>query len=376
MTEASRRERTAIRDKDKTKRPESEGKSLRRRMSNVVSSITGIGKETQIPQVETPWRIQEAPSAWAVSDDGATLYHMRKGHDVGVLDTVLTKGVTKISFKLIASHNNKGHNIFLGVLDADAPREPPSLGPEKQKRLSSRTGTPGKGGEAWAYHPYDGFLYYTPDVYARGTRAITDSHQELPHMRGETAGQILHLHIDMDKRQLSMSVNDLTPVDISVKLPRAVSPYVLCDWRDDAIEVLGSNVQRVFRQPAHRCSDVKTGKSGKGLLTQRAQALRGGRKPSSGSNGPMNGLGGLEQDQGNAVETDTFLKVDRTPADSSTEALHLEVAIGALLAVHMNDVNAIARALPGFSLGDDPSADLMVKELLRVRKKLDPSLDA
>jgi len=386
MGENSRKEsRNSKKDRNKDGK---EGKTLRRRMSNLASSVLpGASREQlPLPSIETPWAIEESVDAWALSDDGGTLYHMRKGHDICIADIVLKEGVTKVSFKITASHNNKGHNMYLGVLDAGVEREAPVVPPEKQRRLASaRLGTPGKAGQAWGYHPYDGFLYYSSDAYQRGYRATTDSSSELPHMRGESAGQTLNMEIDMNNKRLRMGVNTMTLVDMGITLPSSVSPYVFLDWREDAVEIMGSIIPSAPRVPMHRYVEAKQGRSGKGLLTARAQALKGSTRKAS--KDFSNGSGRVEPlasapASSKATDMNSYITPSK-PYDANpmkglegSESMHLEVAIGALLAIHMSDVNIIARALPGFSLGEDPSADLMMKELLRVRRKLDPSLEA
>ena len=322
--------------------------------------------------VDTPWLIQEAHGAWSLSDDGATIYHERKGHDIGLPGIVLKTGVTKLSFKVTASHNNKGHNLFIGVMDADAPRTPPPLpeptanqterAPGATNRTAPTLGA-GKGGAAWGYHPYDGMIYYTPDAYQRGVKGAVEKEgqvmRELPHMRGDAEGQILHVVVDMDNKKLLMAVNTDEPVDVGITLPVSVQPYVFFDWREDAVELLGNVVPLVLRQPSRR---HMAGKS----TARQARTARA--KPKAGMSTDRRVSKGEEK---------APLKPPAADARTFTVEQHLELALAALMAVHKSDSLALNNGIPGFSLGENPSRNLMLKELERCATDLQsPSADA
>ena len=345
-------------------------------LHNIADVVTGHHKEAPAEAVDTPWRIEDAHGAWSLSDDGATVYHERKGHDLGLPDIVLKTGVTKISMKVIASHNNKGHNIFLGVMDADAPREAPTDGASTKRGGTPALGT-GKAGEAWGYHPYDGMLYYTADAYQRGAKGAAAGKEgeplrELPHMRGDAEGQVLHMVIDMDNKKLLMAVNNMEAVDMGIQLPASVMPYVFFDWRDDAVELLGNVVPTTQRQPSHRHKDKgkTTNRKGGGVLTARAQALKG-----SNHRAPRDNDGRTTGPS--AAVTEVTLEPAPPPKQQGappppggfTDALRFDLAINALMAVQRSDPIALANAVPGFSLGD-PTRELMIKELERLHDKI------
>ena len=326
--------------------------------------IAGTPKDNSpIEPVATPWMIQESHGAWALSDDGGTLFHERKGHDLGLPGIVLKTGVTKLSFKVIASHNNKGHNIFIGVMDADAERKPPVAAdlPHTDRAGPAGTRAPaplgaGKAGAAWGYHPYDGMIYYTPDAYLRGVKGASQKEgevmRELPHMRGDAEGQTLHVVVDMNQKKLLMGVNDdMEPVDVGITLPTSVQPYVFFDWRDDAVELLGNSVQIVERQPSRRHVPSKQ--------TARAvRTARGNTKPKG---------GGLLTDRGAAPKPTAQVTNRRT----FNPEQHLELAMSALMQVHKSDSLALNNAISGFSLGESPSRALMLKELERCAVELE-----
>eukprot|EP00966_Prymnesium_polylepis_P156704 3620826-Prymnesium_polylepis.1 len=203
-------------------------------------------------------------------------------------------------------------------------------------------------------------------------------------MRGAAEGQQLQLVVDMDAHTLAMGVNDDAPVDMGVALPAAVTPYVFFDWRDDAVELLGSTVELTERQPSRRYEE-RAGKGGgnkaRGVLTDRAKAMKGSHQIERGDAGRKGGgLGTVAED---GADEEAAPKPPPKPREKPpgapppeggfTEPMHLALALGALTAVHKLDPEAIAMAVPGFSLGE-PTRELLIKELERLHDRIVPGL--
>ena len=118
----------------------------------------GSGVKLEATETETPWRIEDPDlNAWSVSDDGMMIHHHRKQPDIALLDMELTEGTHTFSFRVKRSHNNKGHHIFIGVLDSAAPRS----GGDKNSCAAGRS---------WCWHPYDGHVSSTPRRTERRSR--------------------------------------------------------------------------------------------------------------------------------------------------------------------------------------------------------------
>ena len=108
-----------------------------------------LPREDILEPIDTPWRIDDPDiEAWTLSDNGTTINHHRKRPDIAIVDSELTQGVSSFTFKIRRSHNNKGHNIYIGVMDARASRSatPPGDGSRAE----------GQAGAAWLWHTYDG----------------------------------------------------------------------------------------------------------------------------------------------------------------------------------------------------------------------------
>lgn len=58
------------------------------------------------------------------------------------------------------------------------------------------------------------------------------------------------------------------------------------------------------------------------------------------------------------------------PESTATPAQQLEWALTALMAVHREDVAMLNTAMPGFSLGEKPSRELLLRELERLAPSL------
>ena len=163
-------------------------------------SSAGADYAGPVPEaLATPWQIDDTATdldAWALSEDGLTIYHERKHHDVAVLDLVMREGVHKLSFRFVKSYNNKGHSLFVGVLDADASHSPP----KSEKTPQRVTVQNGSHGDAWSYHPYDGMIYHSKNAYERGQEGW--QHNLLPSMKGTIHDSVLHITINMDERKV------------------------------------------------------------------------------------------------------------------------------------------------------------------------------
>lgn len=358
---------------------------VKKRMSTMTPfSSRDVGSASLGPPpdpLETPWLVEEFGPAFGVSSDGKTLTHMRKGFDVAIGDRVMRKGVHRITFIVHKSRNGKGHNLYVGVADANAQRVPPAQadgGVSTRGGATARSGapykmTPGSMGKAWGLHPFDGTVYFSEDGYQRGEKAWLPKAKEVStltvqqvaqlqhaHSRGKADGTVIVAIVNMDDKTLSFSVNDGPEIDSKVVLPEAVSPYVFFDWKDDAVSIT-AGVDSALRQPAilkePGSSDAKT-KSMKDLGTAATivasmkvgSSDRSRGSPDRGSNRKTGGSGGGSADA------------------------RLQRAATLLMLVHQRDASMLPLTIPGISPEACNDRQALLAELDRLGEQIDTML--
>lgn len=334
------------------------------RMSKMVGGGAPAEDKTMLQQsepIETPWLTEEAGSAFGVSSDGSTLTHTRKGFEIAVADLVMTEGTHSFTFKVVKSRNGKGHNLYLGVIDAAAERTAPAM-TENNGSKSARGGSTARGGApqkysagtaggAWGLHPFDGTVYYAPDAYQRGDKAWLPQAREAKgltvkqvaelqhdHAKGNADGWLVTVVVNMDERTLSFGVNGKTPTDSRVKLPASVSPYAFFDWKDDAVALTEGvpaqlrPISGILEPPA---SDAKHAPP---------RSARGARPAGA---GPPKTLGAqVAGALGSLPGVGTQSPVSAQKAGLNGDGARLQRALTMLLNVHKLDGDILQRALP------------------------------
>jgi hypothetical protein len=201
----------------------------------------------------TPWRLEDPDiEAWSLSNGGLTINHARKHHDIALLDVELKEGVASFAFRVNRSHNNKGHNIFIGVIDAHSQRSVESghkSGRHGSGSSRGSTGSSAHAGAAWFWHPYDGQvrasvsyrsppspaplvvvvsqcefaslqLYATNNAFEKGAKT---KDFKMRNLRGQVEGKVLTMTVDMIHKKLSFSIDAAEPIWTGV-LPFTVRP--------------------------------------------------------------------------------------------------------------------------------------------------------
>lgn len=332
----------------------------------------------------TPWLIDEAGPAFAVSADGTTVTHDRKGFDVAVGDKVMRSGVHRFTYKVIKSRNGKGHNIYLGVADADVARVQPMAedGGSTTRRAgqANRNGAPfkfrsGQMGKAWGLHPFDGTVYYSDDGYQRGEKAWLPKAKDAKGLTVQQVAQLQHAHargkadgweilcvVDMDQKKLSFSVNGGEEIDSRVELPAGVVPYVFFDWKDDAIAII-SGIDATMRQPAI----VREPGGSDPLKSARGQISARGPAP------PPVSLG--TPATATPATTAEVSSPDRAMARKvGNDDARLQRALTVLLLASKENASVVSDVVPGFDSQACKTRETLLAEIERLGETIDSLL--
>lgn len=137
-----------------------------------------------------------------------------RGYEAAVGSDVLRSGLHRFVLEIESSHQNEGGSLLLGIVDATMPLE--------------------EGASAWGLNPCEGRLNATLNARwwgATGAKLMRGT------LCGRATGASVEVSVDMERNRLSFAIDGAAPVDAGVKLPDAVSAWVLLYHPGDAVRL-------------------------------------------------------------------------------------------------------------------------------------------
>lgn len=157
-----------------------------------------------------------------LSTDGATVTHRRNGPDGAVAALLMESGRHVVALTIEQSDRDRGF-MYLGVLAADEGLALDGRAVEPRAALGQAQAQ-AEAAVGWGFCPLNGHLHVVSSAAAWGE----PRRKMIPgDLAGRATGSTVELHVDMDRRALSIAVNGEAPVEAQVALPAAVRPWVL-----------------------------------------------------------------------------------------------------------------------------------------------------
>ena len=176
------------------------------------------------------------PTEIATSEAGLLLVRQQgSGGSAWALGSAeVWEGRHAFRFEISASQRQSG-NLHIGVADGAA-------------KAARMPGEPrAAGGAALSFHPWDGCLYAWEDWTVGHSSSELKNVMRGADLDGSATGAVVLLLVDMNARQMFISVNGGASVDVGVRLPESVRPFArlvhasdairLVEWRQEAATV-------------------------------------------------------------------------------------------------------------------------------------------